>query len=413
MNPSPERRACDWLTTLQPALTLVTDADLTALNRFEDDLACLLAVHPVGGDVEPGLRSERLRQIRMAAGVSGHLRLAVPFPHGGSGRPAVVQALMQFVCGYYDLDLRDSTGLGHGRLIAEHASPAVRDQWVPQLLDGAVPGIAITEAHGGSQVHATRTRAALSRDGTWTVTGMKTWISRLAEAAVFCLFFTGPDGKMSAAVVDARSEGLTRVPLVPAGLSGWTWGELHLDQVRVRPDDIIGQPGTGMRLLREHFAGYRPLVTATALGAAAGCHDRTADTLEARRQSGSITGLRDNALITIGRSYAEVNAALLAAATAVTLTESGSPLAARWGCAVKAYGVDVAYRVVSELALLTGASGFVAGCATAKAVRDLNALLYADGIHDSLYRAAGRTLTGQPADAADVPPQRMAALAAD
>jgi hypothetical protein len=226
---------------------------------------------------------------------------------------------MQFVCGYYDVDLRDSTGLGHGRLIAEHASPAVRDQWVPRLLNGAVPGIAITEAHGGSQVHATRTRAALSRDGTWTVTGMKTWISRLAEAAVFCLFFAGPDGKISAAVVDARSEGLTRVPFVPAGLSGWTWGELHLDQVQVRPDDIIGQPGAGMRLLREHFAGYRPLVTATALGAAAGCHDRTAATLEARRRSGSITGLRDNALITIGRSYAEINAAVLAACTAPLL----------------------------------------------------------------------------------------------
>jgi alkylation response protein AidB-like acyl-CoA dehydrogenase len=160
----------------------------------------------------------------------------------------------------------------------------------------------------------------------------------------------------------------------------------------------------------EHFAGYRPLVTAIALGAAAGCHDRTVAILEARRRSGSITSLRDNALITIGRSYAEINAALLAACNAVTLAESGSPFAASWGCAVKAYGVDAAYRAVSELALLAGASGFVAGSATAKAVRDLNALLYADGIHDSLYRAAGRALTA-PAAAVRIPPQRAAALA--
>lgn len=411
MNTGTERRASDWLAPLRSVLAPVTGADLTALNRFEDDLACLLVLHPVGGDVEPGLRSERLRQIRTATGTSGHLRLAVPAPHGGSGRPAVVQALMQFICGYYDVDLRDSTGLGHGRLIAEHASPAVRERWIPHLLDGAIPGIAITEPHGGSQVHATRTRATPSSDGTWTVTGMKTWISRLAEAAVFCLFFAGPDGEISVAAVDARSDGLTRVPLVPAGLTGWAWGELHLDQVRVHPDDIIGRPGTGMRLLREHFAGYRPLVTATALGAAAGCHDRVVAALEARRRSGHITSLRDNALITIGRSYAEINAALLAACNAVTLAESRSPLAARWGCTVKAHGVDAAYRAVSELALLAGASGFVAGCATAKAVRDLNAFLYADGIHDSLYRAAGRTLTARAADDVRVPPQRMAALA--
>lgn len=318
---------------------------------------------------------------------------------------------MQFICGYYGVDLRDTVGLAHGRLIAEYGAPAARNRWVPRLLDGAVSGIAVTEPHGGSQVHATRTRATPSRDGTWTVTGMKTWISRLTEASVFCVFFAGPDGQISVAAVDARSDGLTRVPLVPAGLSGWAWGELHLDRVRVRPDDLIGHPGTGMRLLREHFAGYRPLVTATALGAAAGCHDRTVAALEARRRSGNVTSLRDNALITIGRSYAEINAVLLAACNAVTLAESGSPLAARWGCAVKAHGIDAAYRAVSELALLTGASGFVAGCATAKAVRDLNALLYADGIHDSLYRAAGRDLTDQVADTARVPPPRPAALA--
>ena len=410
MTVNAERRACDWLVALEPALAPVTVTDLAAVSRFEEDLTCLLARYPVGGDVEPGLRGERLRQIRAGAAVSGHIGLAVPSRHGGLGRPAVVQALMQFICGYYDVDLRDSTGLGHGRLIAGHASRPLRDLWVPRLLDGAIPGIAVTEPHGGSQVRATRTRATPSRDGTWTVTGMKTWISRLAEAAVFCLFFAGPDGEMSVAAVDARSEGLTRVPLVPAGLSGWTWGELHLNEVPICPKDIIGQPGTGMRLLREHFAGYRPLVTAIALGAAAGCHDRTVAILEARRRSGNITSLRDNALITIGRSYAEINAALLAACHAVTLAESGSPLAASWGCAVKAYGVDAAYRAVSELALLAGASGFVAGSATAKAVRDLNALLYADGIHDSLYRAAGRALTA-PAAAVRIPRRRAAALA--
>ena len=410
MTTNAERRASDWLVALEPALAPVTVTDLAAVSRFEDNLTRLLARYPVSGDVEPRLRSQHLRQIRTAAAASRHLGIAVPSRHGGSGRPAVVQALMQFICGYYDVDLRDSTGLGHGRLIAEHSPAPVRDLWVPRLLNGAIPGIAITEPHGGSQVHATQTRAMPARDGTWTVTGMKTWISRLAEAVVFCLFFAGPDGEISVAAVDARSEGLTRVPVVPAGLSGWAWGELHLRGVRIHQDDIIGQPGTGMRLLREHFAGYRPLVAATALGAAAGCHDRTVAVLGARRRSGSITRLRDNALITIGRSYAEINAALLAACNAATLAESGSPRAATWGCVVKAYGVDAAYRAVSELALLAGARGFVAGSATAKAVRDLNALLYADGIHDSLYRAAGRALTA-PAAAFGAPAQRLAALA--
>jgi hypothetical protein len=52
----------------------------------------------------------------------GYLGWAVPASDGGSGGPALVQTLIQFICGYRDVDLRDSTGLGHGRLIARHAA---------------------------------------------------------------------------------------------------------------------------------------------------------------------------------------------------------------------------------------------------------------------------------------------------
>ena len=259
--------------------------------------------------LEDQIRSRHLRQIRRGLAGAGYLALAVPARHGGCGRPAVMQALLQFICGYYDVDLRDSTGLGHGRLVAEHAAPQVRDQWLPVLLAGAVPGIAITEPCGGSQVHATQTAATPARGGAWAVSGTKTWISRLTEAALFCVFFTDPAGQLTAAVIDAASPGLARRPIIPAGLSGWTWGELHLHEVTVQPCDILGQPGQGMQLLREHFAHYRPLVAATALGAAAAVHDQTSAGLDGRRQAGAIADLRDNALITLGRTYAQINAA--------------------------------------------------------------------------------------------------------
>jgi alkylation response protein AidB-like acyl-CoA dehydrogenase len=148
-----------------------------------------------------------------------------------------------------------------------------------------------------------------------------------------------------------------------------------------------------MRLLREHFAYYRPLVAATALGASAAVHDHVSALLDHRRETRVITSPRDNALITLGRSYAEINAAVLACLTAQRLADTGDPHAHLWGCAVKAHGVDTAYRAASDLALLAGAAGFTVGSVTAKARRDLNALQYADGIHDSLYRSAGRHLT--------------------
>ena len=217
--------------------------------------------------------------------------------------------------------------------------------------------------------------------------------SRLDEAAVFCVFFKDTAGRLTAGVVDAGAAGLCRQPVTPAGLSGWAWGELHLDGVRLRRRDILARPGKGMDLLREHFAHYRPLVAATALGAAAAACDSVAAHLDTRRKAGFITGPRDNALITLGRAYAQINAAMLAALTAQRLSQACDEMAELWGCAAKAHGADVAYTAASELALLAGAPGFAADSQLAKARRDLNGLLYADGIHDSLYRTVGRTLT--------------------
>lgn len=387
-----EGRAIRWLTPLRAALGELTDLDIARLRHFEQTLNRTLGIYPVDAGLDPDRRSKHLREIRRALARTGDLALAVPAQHGGCGRPAVTQTLLQFICGYHDVDLRDSTGLGHGRLIAEHACPQIRDRWLPRLLTGAIPGIAITESHGGSQVHGTTTTATPSPGGGWKVTGTKTWISRLTEAVIFCVFFTNPAGQLTAAAVDAASPGMDRTPVIPAGLSGWAWGELHLDAVHVRQCDILGEPGDGVRLLKDHFARYRPLVAATALGASAGVHDHVSARLEQRRQTGTITSLRDNALITLGRTYAAINAALLSVVTAQRLAETGDPSAHLWGCAVKAHGVDVAYQAACELTLLAGAAGFAAESRTAKACRDLNALLYADGIHDSLYRSAGRSL---------------------
>ena len=387
--------AAAWIAPLAVGMPELCELDLGRLHRFDTALRQLLVKFPIDAEVQSELRSERLLRIRHELAAAGHLAASVAARDGGYGRPVLVQTMMQFICGYHDIDLRDATGLGHGRLIAAHASAQVRDRWLPRLLDGALAGIAVTETHGGSHVLATTTAAVPRHDGTWAVSGTKAWISRLGEAAVFCVFFKDPAGCLTAGVVDANAAGLYRRPVTPAGLSGWMWGELHLDGVRVRRHDILGLPGEGMDLLREHFAHYRPLVAATALGAAAAVCDAVAAHLDTRRKAGFITSLRDNALITLGRAYAQINAAMLAALTAQRLSQADDDRAELWGCAAKAHAVDIAYAAASELSLLVGAPGFAADSQLAKARRDLNGLLYADGIHDSLYRAVGRTLAAR------------------
>jgi alkylation response protein AidB-like acyl-CoA dehydrogenase len=294
----------------------------------------------------------------------------------------------QFLAGYHDLDLRDATGLGHGALIARHAGPAAAEYWLPRLTAGDLAGVAITEAHGGSVPAAAQTCAEPGPNGTWLITGAKTWISRLNEAAVFTVFFRDPTGQLAAGLIDASEPGLHRRPLQPVGLSGWAWGILDLDHVPIHPSNLLD--GEGMALLREHFAAYRPLVTATALGAAAAVFDTVAARLRDRCAAGEIACPRDTALVTLGRTHAQLIAALLGALAAAGLAERGHEGAERFSAAMKAHGVDVAYQAVTELALLAGADAYRAESPIAKTRRDLGGLLYADGIHDSLYRTAGK-----------------------
>ncbi|MFS8102667.1 acyl-CoA dehydrogenase family protein [Lentzea alba] len=371
-----------WLQPLQPVLDPGGRIDWTRLTSVAERLDRALRRYPVGPDLPAGTeRSGRLRMIRQD--LARHVDT--------TGEPDVFQVLTQFMCGYCDIDLRDTTGLGHGRLIARHGSPQTKRRWIPRLLAGDLAGIAVTEPHGGSRPAEARTCAVAGSDGTWTVTGRKTWISRLTEAAVFLLFFRAPDGQLVAAAVDASEPGMVRQPIPPTGLAGWTWGVLDLDAVKVQPEEVLH--GQGMGLLREHFAEYRPLVTATALGGAAAVFDTVTARLSERKTIGDVHRLRDSALITLGRTHVQLATALLGAVMASQLAEGGHVDAELWGAATKAHGIDTANSATAELALLLGASGFRADCQTAKTRRDLSGLLFADGIHDSLYRTAGKQHT--------------------
>ncbi|RLK58545.1 acyl-CoA dehydrogenase family protein [Actinokineospora cianjurensis] len=367
-----------WLEPLRAVLDPADEVCWPRLRDFADCLDSALGRYPVGADLPAGPpRSGRLLEVRAVLAAAGF----------ADNSPAF-QLLAQFVAGYRDIDLRDATGLGHGDLIRRHGTERTRRRWLPRLRAGALAGIAITEPHGGSQVARTSTRAMADQAGTWLLTGRKTWISRLTEAELFVVFFRAPHGRLAAAVVDAADPGLHRRTLSPAGLAGWTWGVLDLDQVPVHPHDVLSQDG--MAMLRGHFAVYRSLVTATALGAAAAVFDTVTTNLADRRADGRIARIRDSSLVSLGRGHARLVTALLGTATASRLAVAGDERAELWGCAMKAHGVDTAHRVVAELAVLLGAAGFQVSCQAVKTSRDLSGLLYADGIHDTLYRTAGK-----------------------
>lgn len=381
--------ALTWLGPLRSSVPELGAAAWTSLEHFDASLDELCPAAPAYRDSAGW--AAWLLELRHELAGRGHRA-----PIGTAG--PLWQTLAQFLAGARDLDLRDCTGPGHGAMVLNHAPAGVARTWGQRLQAGDLIGIAATERHGGSRIREITTQASIGRGGLWRLTGEKCWVSRLTEAAAFVVFVRDPDARISAVLVDADDPRVERDVIEPFGLGGWGWGVLRLRDLPVDPATaLLGEPGTGLEIFHQHFARFRPLVTATALGTAAGVLALVADTLAARRSAGILPRIRDNALITLGRTHAQITAALLAAVTAARLAAAGHPAAdliARLG---KAAGVDTAVHAVTDLAPLIRAAGFQRHHSIAKARADLTGLLYADGIHDSLYRSGGVSLLAAPA----------------
>lgn len=412
-----------WVADLAPVLGELHGEDLAELAEFDQRLRRNLAEPVESGASEPvptprrpergehqpsivGLTEGRvglspqsrrllvLRQ-RLAPGtVCGSLGPAAD--DGAASQPqqvkaALAQTIRQFLAGFHDVDLRDASGAGHGLMILRHARPELAGTWARRLDAGALAGTAMTEQRGGSRLHP---GTLLVPDGPrrWRLHGAKRWISRLHEASVFVVSASDQAGHTVAVLVDADRDGLSRRADEPAGLGGWSWGALDLDAVPVADADLLDRGCGPDGPFAAHFAGYRQLVTATALGAAAGVGARVAALLRERTARGEIARVGDHALIVLATSDAALRAAWHECVHTARLAARDPAAAAARSAAAKAHGIETARRAADGLAALAGATGFTRSHPIAKARADLEALRFADGAHDSLRRYAGAQL---------------------
>lgn len=379
------KRAIGWLYQDKPLLSsFLAKNDWRVLEKFEDYLKSVASSLPKSGIDLLDFKKDLAKR-----GFGG---VDVPKKYRGLGRSSLLQMLIQFVCGYYDLDLRDSAHIAHGRMILKYGSPAQKSEWLNEVVSGELVGIASTEKQGGTNLEKIRTTARNVGTNRWLLKGEKRWISRIDEARVFIVFFKieGSD-EMSAALLNPKDPNIEKVKIRPSGLRGWSWGRLIFKNVEFRKSDFLYGRNKGLEIFRDHFLYYRPMVSATCLGSAAWAFDFMTSVLKDKFNRGYISRYSDSALETMGKSYMLINSSLLASINACLLVGQSNVNYA-WSRGIKALGVDNAYKVVADLSILAGARAYQKDSRIAKVHRDLRAFLYADGIQDSLYRSSGRLL---------------------
>jgi isovaleryl-CoA dehydrogenase len=157
---------------------------------------------------------------------------------------------------------------------------------------GGTLAIAMSEPDAGSDVAALKCKAR--RDGDeWVISGSKMWCSFAHKASHTLIVCRSGEGSerhegLSMIFVPRDAEGFTMRPIDTLG--GEDTNELHLDDVRVPAENLLGTEGAGWIQLMAGLNNERVILAALALGLAQRAFDDTLAYVKERRQFGRPVG---------------------------------------------------------------------------------------------------------------------------
>ncbi len=210
------------------------------------------------------------------AGDLGLLGLSYPVEYGGSGgdywyNMAMAEELSRSNGGAIPMAMGVQSDMATPAL-ARYGSHELKKKYLePAILGDAVCSVAVTEASGGSDVAAIRTKAE-RQGGDYVINGSKMFITNGAQADWICLLARTSPG------TSYRGMSLIVVPTDAAGFSvskklkkmgNWAsdTAELIFDNCRVPAANCIGEEGMGFIYQMQQFQNERLV---SALGSAAG-----------------------------------------------------------------------------------------------------------------------------------------------
>jgi isovaleryl-CoA dehydrogenase len=161
-----------------------------------------------------------------------------------------------------------------------------------RVAKGGTLAIAMSEPDAGSDVAALKCRAR--RDGDeWVIDGSKMWCSfahKASHVLIVCRTEAGSERHqgLSMIFVPKDAPGFTMRPIDTLG--GEDTNELHLDDVRVPSDALLGAEGGGWLQLMAGLNNERVILAALALGLAQRAFDDTLAYVKERRQFGRPIG---------------------------------------------------------------------------------------------------------------------------
>lgn len=234
----------------------------------------------------------------------GVFGLTIPEEYGGLGLTKASMAVVseELSRGYIGVGSLGTRSEIAAELIICGGTEAQKENWLPKLASAEIlPTAVFTEPNTGSDLGALRTRAVKQEDGSYAITGNKTWITHAARTHVMTLLArTDPDSTdhrgLSMFLAEKTpgtdehpfpTEGMSGGEIEVLGYRGMKEYELGFDNFKVKGENLLGgEEGKGFKQLMQTFESARIQTAARAVGVAQSALDISMQYAQDRKQFG-------------------------------------------------------------------------------------------------------------------------------
>jgi alkylation response protein AidB-like acyl-CoA dehydrogenase len=341
---------------------LVEDTDEHRLIR--QSTAKIAAHYGHGYYAERARSGGNIDELWTELGQAGLLGVHLPAQYGGGGAGLAELVVVTEELAAHGLPLLIAviSPAICGSILAAHASPEMKADWLPGLADGTRKmAFALTEPDAGSNSHNVSTTARRT-DAGWTISGGKYYISAVDECEALLLVARDQSvpqegrNRLSLFIVPTDSAGLTLQPLPTALVSPDRQHTVFFDDVQVNADALIGTAGQG---LRQVFAGLNPeriLAAALCNGVGRYAIAKAADYARQRTVWSEPIGAHQGIAHPLAQSHVNVELARLATARAAELFDRGQDAAEAANIA-KLAAADAALAALDQSIQTHGGNG--------------------------------------------------------
>ncbi len=292
---------------------------------------------------------------------------------------------------------RASAGMGlsygaHSNLcvnqIHKNGSDAQKHTYLPKLVSGEhIGALAMSEPNAGSDVVSMKLRAD-KRGDVYVLNGSKMWITNGPDAHTFVVYAktdvsAGAKG-MTAFIVERGTPGFTQAQkLDKLGMRSSNTCELVFQDCEVPQENILGQEGSGARVLMSGLDYERVVLSGGPLGIMQACMDLVVPYIHDRKQFGQSIGEFQLVQGKVADMYTQMNAARANVYTVARSCDRGETTRKDSAGAIL-YSAELATKMALDAIQLLGGNGYINEFPAGRLLRD--AKLYEIGAGTSEIR---------------------------